>query len=98
VRNNFFVSYDLMRPGQDYNAVHDAIKSLGRWYHLQESVFYVNTSYTARECDVIVGRALDANDRLLIADSRYAVVRGVSQADLDAINAVWLASPATYAA
>ena len=98
MRYNYFASYDLMYPGQDYTAVHEAIKSLGRWYHLQESVFYVNTPYTARECDEIVSRALDPNDKLLIADSRYAVIRGISQSDIDAIDAVWLATPPTYAA
>ena len=95
---NLFISYDLMNPGQNYEAVQEAIKSLGRWYKFQYSLYYINTSHTAQECDVIIGRALDANDRLLIADSRYAVVRGISQAAIDAINAVWLATPFTYAA
>jgi len=98
VRNNFFISYDLVFPGQHYPAVQEAIKSLGCWYKFQYSLFYINTAYTAEECDAIIGRALDANDRLLIADSRYAVVRGVSQADIDAINRVWLAEPVAYAA
>jgi hypothetical protein len=98
MRNNYFVSYDLMRPGQDYSRLHAEIKSLGLWYHLQESVFYINTSYTARECDEILARVLDANDRLMIADARYAIVRGVSQADIDAINRVWFADAATQAA
>lgn len=98
VRNNFFISYDLMRPDQNYGAVQEAIKSLGHWYKFQYSLFYVNTTYTAEDCDVIIGRAMDANDRLLIADSRFAVVRGISEADIEAINRVWLATPATYAA
>lgn len=29
--NNLFVSYDLHSPGQDYDKVADAIKSLGAW-------------------------------------------------------------------
>ena len=26
-------TYDLDKPGQDYNAIHAKIKSLGTWYH-----------------------------------------------------------------
>ena len=29
---NLFIAYDLMRPGQNYEAVRDRIKSLGQWH------------------------------------------------------------------
>lgn len=96
--NNFIIGYDLMFPGQHYVRVQDAIKSLGSWYHLQYSTFYVNTAYTAQQCAEIVSRALDANDRLFVSDSRHIVIRGISQSDLDAINRVWFANTATQAA
>ena len=96
--SNFIIGYDLMFPGQHYARVQDSIKSLGKWYQLQYSAFYVNTAYTAQQCDGIVSATLDTNDRLFVSDSRHIVIRGISQADLDAINRVWFAERAAYAA
>ena len=41
---NFFIAYDLLQPGQNYEAVRDRIKSLGQWHQFQLSLFYVQTS------------------------------------------------------
>ena len=30
--HNIFVAYDLDKPGQNYDAIHAKIKSLGPWY------------------------------------------------------------------
>lgn len=98
MQNNYIIMYDLMFPGQHYQRVQEAIKSLGRWYQLQYSAFYVNTALTPQQCDAIVGAALDANDRLVISDTRYFLTRGISQSDIDAINRVWFAEDATRAA
>jgi hypothetical protein len=98
MRNNFIITYDLNRPGQDYSRIHDAIKSLGQWYHLQYSTFYVSTAYSLAQCDAIIGAVLDPNDRLLIGDPRTLYLRGISQADIDAINRVWFADWAAQAA
>jgi hypothetical protein len=43
---NLFIAYDLDKPGQNYDGVHARIKSLGRWYHAQQSLFYVHTALT----------------------------------------------------
>lgn len=98
MRNNFLISYDLIGLARDYKPVHDAIKSLGNWYQLQYSAFYVNTAYTAEQCDSIVSAVLLRNDRLLIGDPRFVLIRGISQSDIDAINRVWFADAAAYAA
>ena len=36
---NLFIAYDLMQPGQNYEAVRDRIKSLGQWHQFQLSLF-----------------------------------------------------------
>ena len=41
---NLFIAYDLLQPGQNYEAVRDRIKSLGQWPQFQLSLFYVHTS------------------------------------------------------
>lgn len=40
---NLFIAYDLNAPGQNYDAVRDAIRDLGQHWQAQFSLFYVNT-------------------------------------------------------
>lgn len=37
------VSYDLNKPGQEYDELHEAIKSLGSWTHILESTWLIDT-------------------------------------------------------
>jgi hypothetical protein len=96
--NNFFISYDLLLPGQNYLAVHDAVTSLGRWYKFQYSLYYVNTALSRSEAFRLVRAAMDWNDRLIVIDAHGATVDGVTQADIDAVNAVWFGTAASKAA
>jgi hypothetical protein len=89
---NLFISYDLIDPGQNYDAVQRAIKRLGRWYKVQYSVFYVNTSLSAQQAYNFVTLAMDANDHLLVIEARGAVVSShMPLNDIAAVNAVWFA-------
>jgi hypothetical protein len=67
--NNLFISYDLNVPGQNYEKVIEAVKSLGNWAHVQKSFWYVNSSYTASEAHTIVWNAMDARDSLIVVDA-----------------------------
>ncbi|MCA9232577.1 MAG: hypothetical protein KDA57_18150 [Planctomycetales bacterium] len=67
--NNLFISYDLKNPGQDYDRVITAIKSLGSWAKVQYSLWYVSSAYTANQAAEIVRRAQDANDSLIVIDA-----------------------------
>lgn len=67
--NNLFVSYDLKNPGQNYDRTIAAIKSLGSWAKVQYSLWYVKSSYTAKQAAEIVRRAQDANDTLIVIDA-----------------------------
>ena len=91
---NLFIAYDLMKPGQDYTSVHNKIKSLGRWYQPQFSLFYVNTNLTPQQAHAAVWSVMDATDRLAVIDARSGVLSPSIQADIDAINRVWLSNAA----
>lgn len=67
--NNLFISYDLKTPGQSYERVITAIKGLGSWGKVQYSLWYVKSSYSAKEAADIVRRAQDANDSLIVIDT-----------------------------
>jgi len=67
--NNLIISYDLQQPGQNYPAVARAVKLLGDWAKLQQSVWYVTSSFDAFAARSILMKALDANDKLLVVDA-----------------------------
>ncbi|WP_441004498.1 hypothetical protein [Pseudocolwellia agarivorans] len=66
--NNLFISYDLNSPGQNYVAVIDKIKSLGSWAKLQESHWFVTTSYSAEQALRQILLSTDRNDSLMVVD------------------------------
>ena len=89
---NLIIAYDLDRPGQDYSGVHSAIKALGRWYQLQQSLFYVQTQLSSQQAYDRVRIFMDANDKLLVADASYAVIGNYPLTDLDALQDAWAAA------
>ena len=88
---NLFIAYDLMQPGQNYEAVQSRIKDLGQWHQFQLSLFYVHTDRTPQDAYAHVAQALDANDRLIVINaSRGNIVSNWDNPPIDAINAIWI--------
>lgn len=87
--SNLFIAYDLMSPGQNYDAVRDAIKALGKWHQFQFSLFYVNTPLTSQQVYNSVIAVMDKNDRLAVIDASGGVVSTWDQPPIEAINAIW---------
>jgi hypothetical protein len=67
--NNLFISYDLYQPGQDYDSVIEAIKSLGNWAKVQKSLWYVKSNLSASQASEKVWKAMDQNDKLIVIDA-----------------------------
>jgi hypothetical protein len=86
---NLFIAYDLNSPGQNYDAVRDAIKSLGQWHQFQFSLFYVNTTYNANAAFALVKAAMDTNDKLAVINAVGGVVSTWDNPPINAINTVW---------
>lgn len=86
---NLFIAYDLMSPGQNYDQVRDAIKSLGQWHQFQFSLFYVNTTFTPAQAYAAVISVMDKNDRLAVIDANSGMVSSWDRPPIDAINAIW---------
>ena len=64
----YSISYDLYKPGQNYEEVSKAIKSLGNWWHHLNSTWLVSTSKNAQQIWEIVQPHIDENDRILIIE------------------------------
>ena len=67
--NNLFISYDLFVPGQGYDNVAAAIKSLGTWAKIQMSFWYVKLNHSANKAAEIVWAAMDRNDSVIVVDA-----------------------------
>lgn len=89
---NLFITYDLLQPGQNYDGVRDAIKSLGTSYQFQLSLFYVHTALSPRAAYDRVFAQMDAGDRLAVIAADHmlgAIVSNWDHPPIDAINAIW---------
>ena len=86
---NLFIAYDLMQPGQNYEAVRTKIKSLGQWHQFQLSLFCVHTGYSPQETYARVVAVMDTNDRLAVIDASGGIVSTWERPPIDAINAIW---------
>ncbi len=63
----YMIGYDLNRPGQNYEELEDAIKSLGTWWHNLDSTWIVMTGMSAAEIRDNLSSHIDRNDKLLVA-------------------------------
>ena len=61
------VSYDLMKPGQDYTVLLNRIRTLGGVRPLESYWTFQSASTAAQIRDDLL-RYIDANDRLLVVD------------------------------
>lgn len=86
---NLFIAYDLSSPGQNYDAVRDAIKGLGQWHQFQFSLFYVNTQLSPAEAFALVNATMDINDKLAVINAEGGVVSTWDHPPIDAINTIW---------
>jgi len=90
---NYFVAYDLLSPGQNYDAVRDRIKSLGLWYQFQFSLFYLKSDLSLKDIHDAIRRVMDINDRLCVIEATAAYVSTYPQPDIDAVNFTWFSPP-----
>jgi hypothetical protein len=86
---NLIIAYDLNRPGQNYEAVSSAIRSLGSWYKLQYSLFFVEADLTIKQAYDFIRAFMDQNDKLMVADARDMRFGNYAASDIAAIQAQW---------
>lgn len=60
------INYDLKRPGQNYAALYEAIKTCGSWWHFLGSTWLVDTPLSAAGVWDRIAPHLDKNDFVLV--------------------------------
>lgn len=91
MKNNILVTYDLNKAGQNYEALIEEIKQLGAWAKVQQSVWYLHTSYSADEVLDRLSKVTDFNDSIFVANMNNASWRGLSSEVQKFIQEQWWA-------
>jgi len=82
------VSYELRKPGQDYEDLYDTIKSAPSWCHPLTSHWLIRTEQSVQTWYEKLRRVMDNNDYLFIVDITGQAYYGyLQQAIWDWINA-----------
>jgi hypothetical protein len=62
----YAINYDLKRPGQNYTDLHDAIRSVGAWWHYLGSTWLVDTNLSAGAIWKQLAPHVDETDFVLV--------------------------------
>ncbi|TAU15498.1 hypothetical protein ELH33_01080 [Rhizobium ruizarguesonis] len=82
----YAVNYDLKRPGQNYEALHEAIMSCGDWWHYLGSTWLVHTQIDAQSIWDRLSPHIDANDFVLVIGMTHDYQGWLPQEAWDWIN------------
>jgi hypothetical protein len=88
---NYFVSYDLNSPGQDYGRVKQGIAAACAWYiSVQKSFFYISSNCdNAQAVYNIIRPYTDENDRLAVVEASAVSMNGLPDRDWQAFHNLW---------
>ena len=64
----YIISYDLNKPGQDYQDLYKRLKDYSSWWHYLDSTWLVYTSSSPDEIYKNLKPTLDKNDYILIIE------------------------------
>jgi len=62
----YAISYDLKKPGQNYDDLYEELKSFGGYWHYLDSIWLVSTDLSADQMSERMKIHTDANDFFLI--------------------------------
>lgn len=60
------ITYDLNKPGQNYDKLYEKIKELGTWWHYLDSTWIVVSTLTPSQAFDRLKPTLDESDRVLV--------------------------------
>lgn len=66
MKKTYCISYDLIEPGQDYDGLHDAIKSYGYWWHHLDSTWFIKSDKKVSEILKHLSEFIDEDDKMIV--------------------------------
>ena len=64
--DSYLITYDLCKPGQNYEKLYEAIKKHGKWCHCLESIWIVKSQNSAAAIRDALLSYIDNNDKILV--------------------------------
>lgn len=77
----YTISYDLNKPGKDYSALYEAIKSYGYWSHPLDSTWFISTTQTSEQVFNTLKSVMDPTDELLVTAAKAPATWDIHDAD-----------------
>lgn len=62
------ITYDLCKPGKNYEQLYQKIKSYGTWAHITESTWLVSSPYSCEDIEKDLLNVVDASDRIFVTE------------------------------
>lgn len=62
----YLISYDLKKPGQDYNRLYEVLKSATSWWHYLESLWLIRSQESPDTWQQRIRNQIDESDVFLI--------------------------------
>lgn len=73
--NAVLITYDLKKPGRNYNAVYELLAQLGA-RQLTESTYLVRSGYSLKAIADAMAQRVDPNDYYFVVEAGQVVGRG----------------------
>lgn len=65
----YIITYDLRKPGRNYQPLYDAIKSFGTWGKINESTWAIVSGLSSSQIYEFLSNFIDINDSIFIIKS-----------------------------
>jgi hypothetical protein len=62
------ISYDLKKPGRNYDDLYETIKSAPSWAHAMDSLWFISTGESVETWSNRLRQVMDQNDWLFVVD------------------------------
>lgn len=62
------ISYELRKPGKDYNSLYDTLKAASSWCHPMTSHWFIKTEDSVQTWADRLMKIIDQNDSLFVVD------------------------------
>ena len=62
------VSYDLCKPGKNYDDLYKYIRNFSSWAHITESTWFVSSDKSCADIRDEIKNIVDSNDKIFVAE------------------------------
>lgn len=68
MNNSKIITYDLCKPGRNYDDLYDYLKSFSVWARITESTWFISSDKSCVTIRDEIKNIVDSNDRIFVAE------------------------------